>query len=112
MKMKKHRQQNIVFHDATMIRLKRRIQKNLKKKKEQIIELDCKPGEPRPGDLIEDVIRDTGLPFRHDKLHFMGSWEWDYSDIEEKVWAKAQPVLKKRITSLYNRGLIRYGSWG
>ena len=41
----------------------------------QTIELDCKPGEPRSGDLIDGVIRDTGLPFRPDKLRFMGSWE-------------------------------------
>ena len=77
----------------------------------QEIELDCKPGDPRPGDLIGGVIDGTGLPLREDIFRWMGLWVWDYSDIEKQIWEKAQPLLKRRIRSLHKRGLIRYGSW-
>ena len=77
----------------------------------QTIELDCAPGYPRPGDLIEGVIKDTGLPQRETVSRLFGEWTWDYSDIDPKVWLTAKPILKERITKLYNDGLIRYGSW-
>lgn len=77
----------------------------------QTIELDCEPGNPRPGDLIGAVIADTGLPERETVSRFFGNWTWDYTDIPAEDWAKAKPVLKERITALYNRGVIRYGSW-
>jgi DNA-binding MarR family transcriptional regulator len=32
----------------------------------QIIELDCPPGDPRPGDLTEAAIKNTGLELRDD----------------------------------------------
>lgn len=75
------------------------------------IELDCPPGHPRPGHLIEDVIKDTGLPSRECAGTFFGNWTWDYSDVSDEVWENAQPILKKRIESLYTKGVIRYGSW-
>ena len=78
---------------------------------EQTIELDCAPGAPRPGDLIGGVIEGTGLEARKDVSRFFGNWIWDYSDVPAEVWKKVQPVLKERITALYNRGAIRYGSW-
>ena len=78
---------------------------------EQTIELDCPPGEPRPGDLIAQVIKGTGLEPRADVSRFFGSWIWDYSDIPPGQWERIQPILKKRITRLYRAGLIRYGSW-
>lgn len=78
----------------------------------QIIELDCKPGDPRPGDLIEDLIDGLGLPCREDVSRFFGEWAWDYSDLAKDVWDKATPILIKRIRILYLRGLIRFGSCG
>lgn len=75
------------------------------------IELDCAPGGPRPGDLIGEVIKDTGLPLRERTSAFFGNWTWDYSDIPDDVWIKAQETTKPRITALYNAGVIRYGSW-
>ena len=77
----------------------------------QTIDLDCPPGSPRPGDLIEGVIEGTGLPFRKESSTFFGNWTWVYDDIDSEVWSKAKPVLAKRITKLYNDGVIRYGSW-
>lgn len=78
---------------------------------EQSIELDCQPGNPRPGDLIEAVIADTGLPKRETVSRVFGNWKWDYSDIPAEQWEKVKPILKERVTKLYNSGVIRYGSW-
>lgn len=78
---------------------------------EQSIELDCPPGNPRPGDLIESVIQGTGLPRREPCSTFFGNWKWDYNDISNEEWKDVQPILKQRITELYNSGTIRYGSW-
>jgi hypothetical protein len=77
----------------------------------QTIELDCAPGPIRPGDLIEGVIKGTGLPLRKDVSRFFGEWTWDYSDIPEEKWRKVQPILEERIAALYKAGYIRYGSW-
>jgi len=81
------------------------------KERMQTIELDCPPGYPRPGDLIEDVIAGTGLPTRETVGRVFGNWIWDYSDIDSAIWEKAKPILEKRITELYNSGKIRFGSW-
>lgn len=74
------------------------------------IELDCPPGEPRPGDLIAKVLEGTGLPERETVSRLFGNWAWDYSDMAE-AFMQAQPVLGERITKLYHAGVIRYGSW-
>ena len=78
---------------------------------EQTIELDCPPGFPRPGDLIEGVIKDTGLPLREPVLKFFGEWTWDYTDIDAAKWDAIRPILKERIGKLYYAGVIRYGSY-
>jgi len=78
---------------------------------EQTIELDCPPGHPRPGDLYPGVIEGTGLPERKPVGMFFGNWTWDYNDLPRSEWERVQPILKERITALYERGMIRYGSW-
>jgi len=78
---------------------------------EHSIELDCPPGNPRPGDLIDGVIEGTGLPKREDVSRCFGNWKWRYDDISCEEWEKVKPTLKERITELYHAGLIRYGSW-
>jgi len=75
------------------------------------IELDCPPGHPRPGDLIADVIKGTGLPLKEAKSRVFGCWTWDFSEVPDEQWEKVRPTLKARIVALYNKGLIRYGSW-
>ncbi len=77
----------------------------------QTIELDCPPGTTRPGDLIHGVIEGTGLETREAVTKIFGEWTWDYNDLSPEKWAKAQPILKERITALYNSGRIRWGSW-
>lgn len=77
----------------------------------QTIDLDCPPGNPRPGDLIEYVIQDLGLELRKPVIMFFGNWTWDYSDVPPEKWKAIQATLKERIAKLYNDGIIRYGSW-
>ena len=74
------------------------------------IDIDCPPGDPRPGDLIADVIKQTGLPLREDAgCRFFGWWTWDYSDIDPDVWRRARPKIRRRLVRLYEQGVIRYG---
>lgn len=75
------------------------------------IELDCPPGPVRPGDLIEGVITGTILPLKPEVSRFFGNWTWDYSEIPERQWEEIQPILAERINALYDKGVIRYGSW-
>lgn len=80
-------------------------------RKQQTIELDCPPGNPRPGDLIKGVIEGTGLELRESIGRCFGNWTWDYNDVPQEQWEKAKETLRKRITKLYEQGFIRYGSW-
>ena len=77
----------------------------------QTIELDCPPGSPRPGDLIEKVIEETGLELKETSGRFMGNWSWKYDDVDPEKWEEIKPILKRRIERLYRKGIIRYGSW-
>lgn len=77
----------------------------------QTIELDCPPGSVRPGDLIGKVIEGTGLPERAARDMCFGNWTFDYNDIDPEIWKNAKPILEQRITELYNKKIIRYGSW-
>jgi len=80
--------------------------------KERSSELDCPPGSPRPGDLIEGVIEGLGLPWpKEPTSKFFGNWKWEWPEVSWERWQEIRPILKKRITQLYEAGLIRYGSW-
>lgn len=81
------------------------------KVKIQTIEIDCQPGFPRPGDLIDGVIEGTGLPKRESVGRLFGNWTWDYTDIDPEIWEKANPILKERLKKLYEDGVARYVSW-
>jgi hypothetical protein len=73
------------------------------------IDIDCPPGDPRPGDLIPSVIKGTGLPLREDAgCRFFGWWTWDYSDIAPDIWKRARPKIRRRLVRLYEQGVIRY----
>jgi len=78
---------------------------------EQSIELDCPPGWARPDLWIVQVIEGTGLQRKEPVSKFFGNWKWDYSEVSEARWQELRPLLKQRIVTLYNRGVIRYGSW-
>ena len=78
----------------------------------QEIHLDCPSGDPRPGDLIAELIEDTGLPLRDDTGRVFGHWQWDYSDIARTVWEKAVPLIERCMAALFDRGIIRAGHCG
>lgn len=77
----------------------------------QTIELDCPPGYPRPGDLIENVISGTGLILNEPVSKFFGNWAWAFDIPRDKWESDIQPIIMPRIKQLHTRGLIRYGSW-
>ena len=78
---------------------------------QRTIELDCPPGGTRPGDLIANVIAGTGLEAREPVSKLFGEWTWDYNDVPQEDWDRIKPVLAERIRALYDKGVIRYGSW-
>lgn len=83
---------------------------------EYSIELDCPPLMPRPSDYIAGVIKGTVLEGKPELepentvSRCFGNWEWHY-ELDEEEYEKVMPILKERITALYNAGFIRYGSW-
>ena len=78
----------------------------------QSIELDCPPGPLRPWDLIVSVCEGTDLKVSNDPVPCcFGHSEWVF-EVDGDEWVeKIQPIIKPRIESLYNAGVIRYGSW-
>lgn len=80
------------------------------------IELDCAPGNPRPGDLIDGVLADTGLTASDFETcpPFFGNQVWVLREDAGKdaiYTAQRNETLKPRIEALYHQGFIRYGSW-
>lgn len=77
----------------------------------QTIELDCAPGNPRPGDLIDAVLQDTGLTAGEAVYRLFGNWVWAF-DVPRDEWVnRIQPIIRPRIKALHDNGVIRYGSW-
>lgn len=76
------------------------------------IDLDCAPGITRPGDLLPGVL--MGLNIKKDSedtvSRFFGNWCWEFKTSKDK-YERIKPIIEERITSLYNSGIIRYGSW-
>lgn len=76
------------------------------------IELDCPPGTPRPGDLIDAIVKGTQLEGALPRPSmFFGNWTWHFDSVSDDDWVKIQEVTKLRIIRLYQQGVIRYGSW-
>ena len=80
------------------------------------IELDCAPGTPRPSDLIEGVLKGTGLDVDDfwTVPPFFGHQMWILLKTAEKdklFTTIRLNKIKRRVTTLYNRGSIRYGTW-
>ena len=76
------------------------------------LELDCPPGDPRPGDLLPQVLEGTGLKKdpKDTTMRLFGNWRWDFETPPGKH-AEVKELLKERVSKLYNNGWIRYGSW-
>jgi len=79
------------------------------------IELDCPPGYPRPKELIDGVIEGTGFNLNDFETAnpFFGNQVWILKAElnRDAEFRKAKPIFKERIEALYDRGVIRYGSW-
>lgn len=77
------------------------------------IEIDCPPGNPRPLDLIGDVLKDTGLTTEDFdfKGTFFGNAEWVVKKPKEKLYEKKRNEIKTRLEKLYEDGFARYVSW-
>ncbi len=78
---------------------------------EKTIDLDCPPGNPRPGDLIDWILEGTGITAEEPVAKLFGNWTWDFSNIEDEHWKRVNEVIAGRIKELYSKGVIRYGSW-
>lgn len=78
------------------------------------IELDCSPGFPRPSDLIVSVVAGTALEAvvlpTNANSSIMGNWTWAF-ELTDEEYAFAKPIIEAHIVRLYEKGLIRYGSW-
>jgi len=88
-----------------------RVRQEMRNPEQQSIELDCAPGYPRPGDLIDGVIEGLGLEKKETCSKVFGNWKWVYPEVPAEKWKEIREVLKERISKLYNSGVIRYGSW-
>jgi hypothetical protein len=79
------------------------------------IELDCRPGSPRPNDLIDGVLLTTGLKVSDFTTAppFFGHQTWILKESVNKdaVFTHYRPLFQQRVTQLYNSGAIRYGTW-
>lgn len=78
----------------------------------QEIHLECPPGDQRPGDLMQELLRGTGIPLRDSESRLFGHWEWDYNDISSEVWEAAVPTIMRRMARLHKDGIIRAGQCG
>jgi hypothetical protein len=77
------------------------------------IEIDCKPGNPRPGDLLPGVLEGTGLTEKDFVLAgtFFGNWTWVVKHQKRRDYEKHRDAIKRRLTILHDSGVVRYASW-
>lgn len=77
----------------------------------QTIELDTPPGPIRPDDLLPSVIEGLGIKPVGEPFKWFGNWTFEF-DVPRDEWVeKYQPIIKERVKELYEKGVIRYGSW-
>jgi hypothetical protein len=78
------------------------------------ISLDFPLRPPRLDELIDGVLEGTGLVAEgHLQSQVFGHyWKWAW-EMDENEWrTRIQPIVAPRIKRLYQRDIIRYGSWG
>ena len=74
--------------------------------------IDCEPGPVRPGDFVNDVLKDLGLPDKdyqdETTSRFFGAWLWEF-ETTPQFFEAVKPQLLKRLKVLYENGTIRGG---
>ena len=75
------------------------------------IELYLPPGNPRPDDLIDGVLKDTGVNVGGPVSKVFGNWTWVIPKEQETLYEQHRETVEARIKALYEDGVIRYGSW-
>jgi hypothetical protein len=88
-----------------------RPEKDKQKKTRQLIVLDCRPGLPRPGDLLPAALEGTSLQVQPPVSKLFGEWTWDYSHVPEQEYKNNVVKLSSNIRKLHRDGEIRFGSW-
>ena len=84
---------------------------SVQQKPPQFIVLDCRPGLPRPGDLLPAALKGTSLKVQPPVSKMFGEWTWDYSHIPEQEFRENIAKLSSNIRKLHRDGEIRFGSW-
>lgn len=90
--------------------------KQMLRYKDFSIEIDCPPGDPRPGDLFPDVLADTGLTEEDFEItsKVFGNWCWVLREgdvIRDMKFTNAKPIFRERLMKLHDDGVVRYASW-
>lgn len=77
------------------------------------IEIDCAPGNPRPGDYLPFILEGTGVELdpENPAMKLFGCWTWIIPESQESNYEQHRDLIKARIQELYHSGKIRYGSW-
>ena len=76
------------------------------------LEIGCAPGGTRPGHLLPGVLEGTGVNLDNvESSKSFGDWEWVIPEDQVEKYKAARETIKSRIENLYNKGVIRYGSW-
>lgn len=77
------------------------------------LEIDCPPGLPRPGDLLQHVLEGTGVVLDSSATtsRLFGCWTWNIPEEYESAYLEHRELIKDRLEKLYNEGTIRYASW-
>lgn len=79
----------------------------------QTIEIDCAPGNLRPGDVMKSMIEELELPFKYKETsgRLFGNWTWTFNEFNEEDWRAIQKKVGPYLTKCWEKGTVRYASW-
>lgn len=79
--------------------------------KQYTLEIDCAPGHVRPGDLLPQVLKGTGIVLGEPQSRFFGCWQWVIPPEHVLAYSENRLVIETRLRELYERGAIRFAGW-
>ena len=77
------------------------------------IVIDCPPFKPRPDEILEQIIKNTGLSI-DDFIKVstcFGAWTFKIVKNKESDYLNKRKDIGEKLTNLYKMGLIRYAEW-